>query len=126
MSLRGGAGGFPLFTDKHPYTGPVIGVQGARGHLSGLGYGDNPLNYGGRWSRTEEVRETFPQPHSPYATSTQLGCCDDQWGHMGQLAGLDGLGTCPGPTVIVEDNPIPMWVWLAVGIWGVLMVLKKR
>ena len=122
MSLRGGGGGFPLQFDKYPYSGEIIGAIGARG-LSGLagGTGGYPLDFGGRFSNTEAVREIAQREYLPYGA--QLGCCDDQWGHMGELF---GLGTCPGPTVVVEDNPIPMWVWLAVGIWGVLMLVKKR
>jgi len=120
MSLSGGSGGFPLHHDRHPFTGPAIGTH----HLSGLGGGAGgyPFYLGGHWSMITPIREIAPREHHAYGA--QLGCCDDLYGHLGQL---EALGTCPGgPVVVVEDNPIPLWVLLAVGIWGVLMLLKKR
>jgi hypothetical protein len=59
----------------------------------------------------------------------QLGCQQDQWGHLRELSTHStGLSGCPssGATVIVEDNPIPQWVWIIAAVWAGLMLVKKR
>jgi hypothetical protein len=38
-----------------------------------------------------------------------------------------GLGACPSTAdIYVEDNSIPVWVWIVAAVWGGLMLLKKR
>jgi len=53
-----------------------------------------------------------------------LGCCD--WCTDDRLGG-ELLGACPsGPTVIIEETPIPEWLLWAAGGVALLFLLKRR
>lgn len=56
-----------------------------------------------------------------------LGCnCAGNSTGAAQLSGLGAMEGCPQTAnIVVEDNSVPMWVWLVAAVWGGLMLLKK-